>query len=348
MLMVSHLDKLLFAKHLSVMIKAGLPLREGVDIIRDQTKSRGFKKILADTIKHLKNGETLASSLSRHKRVFSDLFINMIKMGEESGNLEKNLEYLAEQMEKTFTLRRKVVAAMIYPGIILVSTFGLGTGLSVFVLPKLIPLFRSLKVDLPWSTRALLWITQFIQDYWLFVVLGVILIVVFLVLVSRIRMVKLFNHTILLRLPVAGSISKNLNLALFSRTLGVLIKSGVSIVQALDITSTTLGNVVYQKQVKEVSLRIQKGKTISSYFKTKKRLFPATFSRMIEVGEKTGNLENSLMYLAVFYEKEVDNTTQKLSTILEPILLVVIGFVVAFIAISIITPIYEITSGLRG
>ena len=347
-LMISHLDKLLFAKHLSVMIKAGLPLREGVVTIQEQTKSRSFKKILEDVIKHLDNGETLADSLSRHGKKFSDLFVNMIRMGEESGNLENNLEYLAEQMEKSFTLRRKVIAALIYPAIILVAAIGLGTALSVFILPKLVPLFRSLKVDLPASTRFLLWFTELIQNYGLYVLGGIIAVIIFLALISRLKPVNLVNHTVLLKIPVAGSISRNYNLALLSRTLGVLIKSGIPIVEALDITSSTLSNLVYSNQVKEVSLRVQKGKQMSSYLKIKKNLFPPTFSRMIEVGEKTGNLESSLAYLADFYEREVDNTTQKLSTVLEPFILIIIGLIVAFLAISIITPIYQLTRGLRG
>ena len=169
-----------------------------------------------------------------------------------------------------------------------------------------------------------------------------------IVLVSRLRPVKLFNHAVLLKIPVAGTISKNYNLALLGRTLGVLVKSGVPIVEALEITSTTLNNLIYQNQIKEISLKIQKGKQMSVYLRTKKNLFPPTFSRMIEVGEKTGNLDESLVYLADFYEKEVDNTTQKLSTILEPILLIVIGLIVAFLSISIITPIYQLTRGLRG
>jgi len=346
--MISHLDKLLFAKHLSVMIKAGLPLREGVVTIGEQAKSGSFKKILGDVVKHLDNGESLADSLARHGKKFSDLFVNMIRMGEESGNLENNLEYLAEQMEKSFTLRRKVIAALIYPAIILVATFGLGGALSVFILPKLIPLFKSLRVDLPASTKFLLWFTELIQNYGFYVLGGIVLVVIFFILISRLRPVKLVNHAVLLKTPVAGTISKNFNLALFARTLGVLIKSGVPIVESLDIASTTLNNLIYQNQIKEISSKIQKGKQMSVYLKTKKNLFPLTFSRMVEVGEKTGNLEESLTYLAGFYEKEVDNTTQKLSTVLEPVILIVIGLIVAFLSISIITPIYQLTRGLRG
>lgn len=346
--MISHLDKLLFAKHLAMMIKAGLPLREGVATIQEQTRSRKFKRILSNVIKRLDNGEPLAESLAQHNKVFSDLFVNMIKTGEASGNLEKNLEYLAEQLEKSYILKRKVIAAMIYPAVILFSTFILGAALAIFILPKLIPLFKSLRVTLPLSTRILLLVTELIQNYGLFVILGIIVFFILALLFSRLKPVKTVNYYILLKLPVAGTISKNLNLSLFSRTLGTLIKSGVPIVEALDISADTLSNLIYKKEVKQVSLKVQNGKQVSTYLKTKPKLFSATFSRMVKVGEKTGNLEESLLYLADFYEKEVDNTTQKLSTILEPVLLIIIGLIVGFIAISIITPIYQITKGLHG
>ena len=346
--MISHLDKLLFTKHLAMMIKAGLPLREGVATIQEQTRSRKFKRILNDIIKRLDNGESLAKSLTRHGKAFSGLFINMIEIGEKSGSLEKNLEYLAEQLEKSYNIKRKVMAAMIYPAVILFSTFILGAGLAIFILPKLIPLFKSLRVTLPLSTRILLLITELIQNYGLFIFLGIIVFLILAFLLSRLKLIKFINYQVLLKIPIAGKASKNLNLSLFSRTLGILIKSGISIVEALDISADTLGNLIYKREVKRVSLKVQNGKQISTYLKTKSKLFPATFSRMIMVGEKTGNLEESLIYLADFYEKEVDNTTQKLSTILEPVLLIIIGFIVGFIAISIITPIYQITKGIHG
>lgn len=339
-------EKVFFVKNLALMIKAGLSLREGVATIREQTHSKKFEKVLDNIIKRLDNGEPLGDSLAKHPEIFSGFFINMIRIGEASGTLEENLRHLTLQLEKSYDLKRKVTGAMIYPAIILVSTFGLGGALSVFILPKLIPLFRSLDIELPLSTKILLWIVELIQKYGLFALIGFIGFIVFIILISRLRPVKTVNHKILLKLPVAGTISRNVNLAFFSRTLGTLIKSGVSIVEALDITAGTLANVIYQSQSKEISLRVQRGEQISTYLKTQPNLFSTTFSRMIEVGEKTGNLEESLFYLAEFYEKEIDNITKKLSTILEPILLIIIGFIVGFIAISIITPIYQLTRGL--
>lgn len=345
---VSHLDKLLFAKHLSTMIKAGLSLREGVATIQEQISSKKFKKVLDDVIKQLDNGQSLADSLARHPRVFSELFINMVKIGEASGTLEENLGHLALQLEKSYDLRRKVKAAMIYPVLVLVSTFGLGGALALFVLPKLVPLFKSFDIKLPMSTRILLWITETFQNYGFYVILFLCFLVGVLVFLSRLGSVKSNSHKLILKVPVVGKVVRDVNLARFSRTLGTLLKSGISIVEALNITAGTLGNMSYQVQTKAMALKVQRGQEIAAYLKDRPKLFPPTLSHMISVGEKTGNLEDSLLYLAEFYEKEVDSATKNLSVILEPMLLIFIGIIVAFIAVSIITPIYQLTRGLRG
>ncbi len=345
---VSYLDKFLFVKHLAMMIKAGLPLREAVVEIREQTKSRRFKRVLNNVIGHLDNGESLANSLSKHPAVFDELFINLIKAGEASGTLEENLKYLALQLEKAHSLKKKIKAAMLYPALILTSTFALVGALALFILPKLIPLFESFKVELPLPTKILLWLIRTTQNYGFYILLLVMFLIGLGFFISRFRTVRSLNHRIILRLPLARKLSQNVNLAYFARTLGTLIKSGVPIVEAFNITAKTLSNVVYQKQLKEAVLRIQRGEPIATYFKKKTRLFPPIFSRMISIGEKTGKLDESLFYLAEFYEKEVDETTKNLSTILEPVLLIIIGILIGFVAISIIMPIYEITHGLSG
>ncbi|KPJ55099.1 hypothetical protein AMJ47_01065 [Parcubacteria bacterium DG_72] len=343
---ISFIDRLLFAEHLALMIKAGLPLREGVVTIQEQTRSKRFKKILKDIVKRLDNGEPLGKTLALYPKSFDDFFVNIINIGEESGTLDKNLEYLAFHLKKNNQIKRKIIAAMIYPAIVLLATFGLGSALAVFILPKLIPLFKSLKVELPLSAKILLFISELIENYGIFIFFGIIALLISLFLISRLRPIKLINHSIILKAPISRKIVRFFNLAVFSRTLGILIKSGVPIVGALNITFGTLNNLIYQNQIKKLILKVEKGEKISDNL-AKTSLFPSTFSRVIEVGEKTGNLENSLLYLADYYEQEVDNTSQRLSIILEPILLITIGLVVGFIAISIITPIYQITRGLQ-
>lgn len=345
---ISFLDKVLFAKHLALMIKSGLSLREAVAGIEEQAKSKKFKRVLDDIIKNIDNGQTLADSLARHPRVFNDLYVNMIRVGEESGTLEENLRHLSSQLGKSYELKKKVKAAMIYPAIVLIATLSLGAALSFFVLPKLIPLFKSFKIELPLPTRVLLWLTENIQRYGFYLFWGLVVLLVVLIIISRLKPIKSIIHKILLKLPFTGTISRNINLALFSRTLGTLIKSGVPIVRSLDIAVVTLKNLTYQKYLKEVVLKVQQGQQMATYFKSHSKLFPATFSQMVGAGEKTGKLEDSLLYLAEFYEKEVDNASKNLATSLEPILLIIIGLVVTFVALSIIMPIYQLTRGLRG
>ena len=345
---VSYLDKFLFVKHLMMMIKTGLPLREAVVEIKAQSRSRKFRRVLDKIIGSLDNGESLANSLSRHPEVFDDLFINLIRAGEASGTLEENLSYLADQLEKSHYLKKKIKAAMIYPALILSSTFALMGMLSLFILPKLIPLFKSFDIELPLPTRILLWIIENSQRYGLLVFFLVVILVIAFVFISRFRFVKKINHGIILKLPILGSLNRNVNLAYLSRTLGTLIRSGIPILEALNITANTLSNVSYQGELEKSLLRIQRGEQIANYFRTNPKLFPPIFSRMISVGEKTGRLDESLIYLADFYEKEVDDVAKNISTILEPLLLIIIGIMIAFIAVAIIMPIYKITHGLSG
>ena len=344
---ISFFEKVFLAKSLALMIRAGLPLRESIATIQEQSKSKTFKKILDDILKSIDNGQSLTTSLSRHPNIFDSLYINMIKIGEESGTLAENLGHLSLQLEKSHELRSKVKAAMIYPAIILTAVIILGLALTFFVLPQITPIFKTFDIQLPLATRILIAFTEIIQNYGLFILIGVVALSVILFLISRFRPVKFLIHKITLKIPIAGAISRNVNIAHFSRTLGVLLKSGITVVSALDITQTTLGNLVYQKELVEVAEEVQRGKPISDYLRKKETIFPLTVSRMVEVGEKTGNLEETLLYLSNFYEAEVDRSVKSLSTILEPILLLIIGAVVGFIALAIITPIYDITRGLH-
>jgi len=340
-------EKILFAKNLALMIKSGLPLRESIVIIQEQSKSKTFKKILDDVIKNIDNGQPLANSLSRHPQAFDNLYINMIRIGEESGTLEENLGHLTVQLEKNLDLKRKVQAAMVYPSIILTAVVALSVALTLFVLPQIVPVFKALDVELPFTTRALIKFTEISQDYGLYILLGIIALAAILFLISRTQAVKFQIHKLTLKLPIIGLIFRNVSISQFSRTLGVLLKSGVPVVNALNITRSTLGNLVYQKELEGVMADIQRGKPISGYLKKKESIFPLMVSRMVGVGEKTGNLEETLLYVSDFYEAEVDKTTKNLSTTLEPILLIIIGLAVGFIALAIISPIYEITRGLR-
>jgi len=345
---VSLFDKLLFAKHLRMMIKSGVPLREAILEIQKESASKKFRAILKKVIEDLDNGESLSRSLSGYPYVFDDLFVNLIKIGESSGTLEKTLGYLVQQLERTYDLRKKITSAMLYPALILIATFVLIGILAFFVFPKLIPLFEGFNIELPLPTRILLWFIKTMKVYGFLLVGLVVFFVSLFFFLSRLRPIKLVNHRIILGLPIIGKFTRNVNLAYFARTLGTLVKSGVPIVEALDITANTLNNLVYQRYLKKSISRIQRGEEVVSFLRDNPKLFPPIFSRTVSAGEKTGRLEESLFFLAEFYEKEIDNAAKNLSQILEPILLIIIGTIIGFIAVSIIMPIYKIAHTLSG
>lgn len=343
---VSLEEKMMFAKHLSLMLKAGLPLREGVATVEDQIEAGYFKETLKDILKHLEAGESLGDSLEKHSDVFDDLAINVVKVGEGSGTLQENLFYLAEQLEKSYKLKRKVRAAMIYPVLVLAATIGLAAGLAIFVLPKLSSLFKSLDFVLPWPTKVLLWLTEMFQTNGLLILGGFLAVVVLLIALSRWRPVRKFNHWLLTHLPIVGPISRNKNLAEFNRNMGLLLKSGIPVLKAIQITTDSMGNLVYQEKLRKVKDNIEAGEKISSNLEEFPHYFPKTATRMVAVGEKSGSLVESFSYLGDFYEEEVDSTMQNLSSVLEPVLLVIIALLVGFVAVSIILPIYRLTGNL--
>ena len=342
---VSMVEKVLFAKNLSIMIKAGLPLKEALDTLYDQAKGK-FRKILAQIIKDVDSGKNLADSMEKYPRVFPEFFTNIVRISEESGTLDENMEYLAEHLESDWNLRRKVRSALLYPVFVLSATGAVGLALAIFVLPKVTKLFSSFDVELPISTRILMWFADVFQKYGIYIAVGTVIVVIFLAWFLRRKFIKPITHRIILNTPVIKKISQNINLARFDRTLGVLLRSGIPIDRALDITKNTLNNYVYRKDLREAAEEVKKGKALSSILDKHPNQFPKLVTRMIKVGEGSGKLEGTLLYLARYYEEEVDNLTKNLTTILEPVLLVIIGLVVGGLALSIITPIYQLTGSI--
>ncbi len=344
---VSLAERIMFVKHMSMMIHSGMTEVDSLRLIQSQIKSKSFLKILDDVILNVENGQSLSASLEKYNRVFGDLFINIIKIGEISGTLSANLDYLALEMRKSQSLRSKVRGALIYPAVILAATIGVVGGLLFFILPKILPVFKSLKVELPFTTRALMALSEGLRSHYLIIGGVLVGVIILFFALRRIPATRYLLHRMLLSMPIFGNISIGYNMANITRVLGMLLKSGEKIVQAVSITADASSNLVYKQALQAAVVEIQKGKTLYAYFEEHEKLFPSTVGRMIEVGEKTGNLDNNLAYLAEFYENEVDEVTKNLSGILEPILLVVMGVAVGFVALAIITPIYGITQGLK-
>lgn len=344
---ISLQEKILFCRHLAIAIKSGMTLIDSLKMIRNQAQTRGLKKILDSLIKDISGGNFLSKGLERFYGAFGELFISVIKVAEASGTLPENLNYLAEELKKRHEIIVKVRNSMIYPAIIMVVTIVIATSMMIFVFPKLLPIFTSLKVELPLTTKILIAIAKFLSAYGIPVLIGVVVLVIAVRLFMKIGGFKFFAHEILIYLPLFGRIVIDVNTVNTSRTLSLLLKSGVGIVEAIEITGKTLTNVVYQRHLHAAADMVRRGEFLSKYFTSRSKYFPSIFTNMVAVGENTGNLTQNLDYLSEYYENEVDEFLKNLSSIVEPILLIFMGVVVGFIALSFITPIYKITQGVR-
>ena len=345
-LKISLREKILFVKHLSIAIKSGMTLLMATQMIRSQSISRSFKKILDEIIEDLNNGSFLSTSLEKYHNIFGDLFINLVRVGEASGTLTENLIYLADELSKQDNFRKKVKGAMVYPVIVLFATVAVVTILMVYLIPKILPVFENLNVTLPLPTRILIAVSHLFTAYGLWVFVGVALLILLMVVLMRIRPARYFIHLSFFYLPILRNATVQVNMASIARTFGILLKSGVKIIEALTITADVIPNLVYERLLRQAAESVKTGEFVYKSFEANPKYFPSTFTNLLSVGEHTGNLVDNLQYLNEFYEQEVDEFTATISTIIEPLLLIVLGFTVGFIALATILPIYQLTQGV--
>jgi len=344
---VSDQEKINFARHLAVSIKTGMPLIEALSLIREQAGSKKFQKIIDTIIGDINNGQFLAQSLERFQFVFGDFFVNLVRVGETSGTLSSSLLYVALELKKQREINQKVRSAMVYPAVILVATLGITLFLTLFIFPKILPIFESLRVDLPITTRAVIFALNFMKAYGLLFVGGLIVLGLALRIILTLKKIHFLFDKLLLKIPFVSLLITNLTLANFSRSLGVLLKSGMTVLESMDVAKGTFHNLVYRREVEKVAEGVRRGESMARGLLQAKKFFPPLMIGMIQVGETTGNLEENLEYLAEYYESEVKETVDRLTTVIEPVLLIFMGVLVGFIALSIITPIYKITQGLK-
>lgn len=344
LLQVPAQEQLVFIKNLSIMIKSGLPMLESLKMIQSETKSRALKKILASVVDDVSNGQFLSASLRKFQSTFGDLFINVIEVGEASGILSENLNYLAEELKKKDELKKKIIGAMVYPMVILAATVGISGLLVVFIFPKILPIFKNLNVKLPLATKILIAVSNLLTEHGPLVILILFVLLIIFLLLLKVHKVRYWWHVFLLRVPVVSGMMRSANLANFCRTLGSALKSGVKIVEAVSLTAKSTTNLVYKNELVNIAEEIRKGQTIADYLKPNPHLFPGMLAQMVAVGENTGNLSETLLYLSDFYESELTDLSKNLSNILEPALMIFMGLMVGFVAIAIIMPIYEVTT----
>ena len=344
---ISLTDKLMFARNLSVMISSGLPLSRAIKNISLQTKKKTFAKTLNEIYDNIQAGNSFADSLAKYPGVFSDLFVNMIRVGETSGNLEEVLNILATQLEKEHELLSKVRGAMTYPAVILVAMIGIAILMLTYILPKLTSVFSDMDVALPASTMFIISISNVLKNHGILVAVFFIGLIVFLRFFLMTKIGKKTLAFLLINTPLVRVMVIKVNCSRFARIYSSLLRSGVSSVESLRILSQTLTNFYYQNAMKDGMAKIQKGITLSVIIGKYPKIFPILVSQMIQVGEETGKTETVLLKLAEFYEEEVSQLSKNMSSIIEPILMIIIGSAVGFFAVSMLQPMYSIMENIK-
>ena len=340
-------ELVMITRNIGSMLIAGLPLSRALSVIERQTKNPRLQEIVHDIIARVNRGEQFADALSQYPKVFSDLYVSMVRAGAEGGSLAETLRVLSVQMERSSSLRKKIKGAMIYPAIVITILVIIGILMMIFVMPSITGTFESLHVDLPPTTQFLIAISKFMSHHTILTIVLIIGAVVGGVYFARSRPGKITLSFVIPRLPVIGNMAKETNSARTARTLSSLLSSGVDMIRSLQITADVVQNVFYKEILHEAARRVEKGAPLSEVFVERDDLYPVLVSEMILVGEETGNISEMLSQLAVFYETEVEQKTKDLSTIIEPLLMVVIGGAVGFFALAMIAPIYSIGDSIK-
>ena len=339
-------EKIAFAKNLAAMVDAGLTLSRGLNVMQRQTKNKLFQDALAALTEEVEKGTTLSQAMAKYPDIFSGLFISMVRAGEESGKLGESLRIVADQMDRTYSLQRKVRGAMMYPAIIISVMIIIGILMLMFVVPTLTATFKELAVDLPRSTQLVITVSDALKNHPIVALGSIIGSVLLVILFARTKQGKRSFEFLFLHTPVIGMLVKQTNAARMARTFSSLLSSGVEVVSAISITRDVMQNSYYKDVLSLAESEIQKGSLISSVFTQYEHLYPPMVGEMISVGEETGKLPDMLLQIASFYEGEVEQKTKDMSTIIEPFLMVIIGAGVGLFAISMISPIYSLSSGI--
>jgi type IV pilus assembly protein PilC len=330
-------EMVMLTRNLGAMLIAGLPLTRALSVIERQSRNPRLKGVLESIQARINKGDPFNEALGEYPKVFDDLYVAMVRAGEESGSLADSLKILSVQME----------GAMIYPTIVLTVMVIIGIVMMIYVMPSITGTFKSLGADLPATTKALIATSDFMNEHTVLTLGSMAGAVIFFIYSLRTKIGKRIFSWIVVRLPIIGNIAKEANAARTARTLSSLLSSGVDVLRALSITRDVVQNYYYKEIIAEAALRVEKGTALSETFIERKDLYPILVGEMIAVGEETGQISNMLQELAEFYENEVEHKTKDLSTIIEPVLMVVIGGTVGFFALAMIAPIYSIADSIE-
>jgi len=334
-----------FTRQLSTMISAGLPISRSLEVLSNQAENKKFKKIISEILRSVEGGSSLSASFSAYPKVFSNTYVSLVKAGESSGKLDIILKKLADNMEADRELSSKFKSAMIYPMVVMVAMVAVVIILMVFVMPKLTEMYEGMQIELPATTKFIIGLSDFVTKYIYIILIVVVGAVIGIRSFLSSEKGKGLISEIIIKIPVFGKITLQKDYASFSRTLSLLIGAAVPIVDALNIVSVTMSGMQLRKSIQEAARQVEKGNSLSAFFKSDSN-FPSLLGQMTGVGEETGKTDEVLERVAVYYEGEVNNLVKGLSSALEPIILVMLGIMVGFLVISVITPIYKLTSSI--
>lgn len=343
---VSSKDLSLFCRQLATLLQAGLNLLTSIDVVRKQLTNKRLANVVNKLYEDIEKGKTLSESMAEHRDIFPDILINMVEAGEVSGSLDNSFEKMAVHFEKETKLKQKVTNALMYPVIVLVVALIVLNLLLIFVIPTFVGLFNDLGVELPPTTRFILYTSNFVKGNWFLILILIIMIATLIKYYKKTPSGSILFSSLRLKIPVIGNISLNASIARFSRTLSTLIDTGVPLVVAIDTTKKLLGNAYIEGQFKKVAERVKGGEGLSKPIE-ELGIFPTLVPVMIKTGEESGTLEDMLSKLADYYENEVENSVARLTAIFEPIMIVFLALIVGFMLASIILPMFKLYGNMN-
>ncbi len=339
-------DVIVFSNQLANLVESGVPLLTGLDLMAEEVSSKPLQKVLAQVVEDIRQGSAISTALSKHKYVFPPIYQSMIYVGERTGNLGGVLRQLAIHLEKEHNIKSKIRGAMTYPAVVLSLAFVVVLILLNFTLPPLLALYSEFEAQLPWPTRLVMSASNFFLNYRLYLFLGLVVLILGGAIYFRQPKGKKQLAHLALKTPVIGKINTYGNSARFSRTLATLLSAGLQLTESMELTGQTIQNIVLHQEIDELRQETLQGRGIAAPL-SQSKYFPKMLAQVVRVGEETGSLDNQLITLAGYYEEEVDRSLQNLTALLEPGMIIFVGIVVAFVAISVILPMYSLLGQIK-
>lgn len=339
-------ELVIFYRQLATLIGARVPILSSLTAIREQTDNDYFQAIIQEMINDIEDGSALSAAMEKHKKIFSVLAVGIIRAGEASGGLKNSIQHIADNTEKNFSLTSQIKSALIYPVIVLIVFIVVGFLVMTFIVPKLLTMVKELDVEIPWYTQAIILISGFMASYWWAILLIIAGAIIASIYYLRTEEGAYEWDRIKIKIPKFGAVIKGIYMARFSENLSVLLSSGIPIIKALTVVGAVIGNQIYEKIILEAAEEVRTGGSVSTALKRYPE-FPPIVTQMIKIGEESGKTDEILKEVAKFYEQETEATTKNLTTLIEPIMIVVMGLAVGLLAVSVIMPIYDVAGRIQ-